>query len=158
MTWLNFISVPSSCQTYLGIKSLIWSMTKFWDFIKNWNFKRSVHSDMYLDQTQTFDITFQNDTWKPLCHWLVLSDSIFDWLRASSRKHQFENPPKSYCMTHTRTECMLKYQINLKHEFETKIAWYTWYLVHQSSAIFTSPCQSWSDLINRTINFSCKKP
>ena len=31
------------------------------------------------------------------------------------------------------------------------------YLGHQSSAIFTSPCQSWSDLINTVINFSCKR-
>ena len=32
----------------------------------------------------------QTDTLKSLCDWLALYNSIFDWLRASSSKHQFE--------------------------------------------------------------------
>ena len=37
---------------------------------------------------------FQTDTLKSLNDWLTLSDSDFDWLRAPSTKHQFENRPK----------------------------------------------------------------
>ena len=37
---------------------------------------------------------FQTDTLKLICDWLALSDTIFDWLRAPSSKHQFENLPE----------------------------------------------------------------
>ena len=33
---------------------------------------------------------FYTDTLKPLCDWLSVLDSIFDWLRAPSSQHQFE--------------------------------------------------------------------